>query len=325
MDINNNDNKNESTPIIIGDEENKTIENNFENEENDTFIKPVKKTVMDKLLDKIPSLSVKNYKLVVALFILVSIALAFFRVFVIEKSVESPGFVSENNYYKLEDTFYTNLFMIICVACGFVTLIFGLFSRKINFWENKHSNGFVFVSSLTGFCMVGCSGFFVYRIALNNETIGRFDLASIILMLMTGAYFVMDAVGFISKKVRPFCYVGVVVFSIVRLMASFLELHDAQHVSSNEYHLVGLAVLLLFFTANARGNIDGKPSLAYPFFGLLSMVLLWTYSLPEIYILLYEPYYVDRTFIFCIVDAVLGMYVCAKLLSVKDTNSQYSE
>ncbi len=324
MDINNNDNKNESASIIERNVENETIEKNFESEENNTFIKPVKKTFTEKLLDKIPSLSVKNYKMVVALFILVSVALSVFRVIVIENSVEAPGFVSENNYYKLENTSYTNLFMVICIACAFLALIFGCFSRKINFWENKHSNGFVFVSSLTGFCMVGCSGFFIYRIALDNEMLNNFDLASIILMLMTGAYFVMDAVGFISKKVRPFCYVGVVVFSIVRLMARFLELHDAQHVSSNEYHLVSLAVLLLFFASNARGNIDGKPSLVYPFFGLLSMVLLWVYSLPEIYILLYEPYYVDRTFIFCIIDAVLGMYVCAKLLSVKGTNDEYS-
>ncbi len=323
MDINNNENKNESSAMLAGNGENEGS-NNAPDKNTAAPIKPPKKSFMEKQLDKLPSLGVKNYKLIVVLFAVVSIALSVFRVFVIENSVEKPGFISENTYYKLENTPYTKLFLMLCVVCGFAALIFGIFSRKTNFWENKHSNGFVFVSSLTGFCMVGCSGFFVYRIALNNETFNKLDLLSIILMLMTGAYFVMEAVGFISKEVRPFCYVGVVVFSIVRLMANFIELHDSQHVSSNEYHLVGLVALLLFFTSNARGNIDGKPSLAYPFFGLLSMVLLWVYSLPEIYVLLYEPYYVDRTFIFCIIDAALGMYVCAKLLSVKDTKGGHS-
>ena len=51
-------------------------------------------------------------------------------------------------------------------------------------------------------------------------------------------------------------------------------------------------------------------------FGLFSALALMIYAIPEIYISLFEPYHVDSTFIFCIVDIGLASYVLSKLMSV---------
>ena len=166
--------------------------------------------------------------------------------------------------------------------------------------------------------MVGCAGFFVYRLSIIDVPTSKLNYLVILLMLCTGAYFALDAVGFISNKTRPWFATLAVGFGIARLISEFLNLHDSQYLSSNEYHLVSLTALLLFFVNNARLHVYENAGIWYRFFGLISALSLMVYALPEIYISLFEPYYIDSVFVFCLVDAVLALYVIAKLLSVKN-------
>jgi hypothetical protein len=110
---------------------------------------------------------------------------------------------------------------------------------------------------------------------------------------------------------------GTIAFGVVRLIYEFLECHDKQYFSSNEYHLVSLALILCFFCCSTRLHIYKKVGFWYKTFGLLAALSLLVYSIPEIYLCLFEPYYVDSKFVFCIVDSVMAFYVGAKLLSVK--------
>jgi hypothetical protein len=169
--------------------------------------------------------------------------------------------------------------------------------------------------------MVGCAGFFIYRSTLFSSPVTKLGYWVIILMLFTGVYFAMDAVGFIGEKLRPIFSIGAVFFCIVRLAYEFITLHEFQECSSNEYHLLGLAFLLLFFSCNARLHVYGKVGFWYKTFGLCAALTLLIYSIPEMYISLFEPYYVDSVFIFCVVDAVLAFYVLSKLLSVRKIDS----
>jgi len=276
------------------------------------------KTFREKIKEKVPSMSGKTYRIAVLAFIAFVFFLTAFRVFTIEKSVEFPGFSGEGSFYKLKNTVYTSSFFVLYILGFVLALIISIFSHNVEFRTSKRSNPFIFISSLAGFCMVGCAGFFVYRLSIIDIPTSKLNYLVIILMLCTGAYFAMDAVGFISNKTRPWFTTIVVGFGITRLISEFLNLHDSQYLSSNEYHLVSLTVLLLFFVNNARLHVYENAGIWYRFFGLISALSLMVYALPEIYISLFEPYYIDSVFVFCLVDAVLALYVIAKLLSVKN-------
>ncbi len=269
---------------------------------------------------KLPSFSVKQYKFAVIIFSVLSIALSAFRIYTIKKSIGPFGFLSGDSSYRLSETVYTKVFLALYFVAIFAALVIGILSKGIRFGVNKRSNGFVFVSSLAGFCMVGCAGFFVYRSALMEAKLTNIEYLVVILMLFSGVFFAMDAVGFVTKKTRPWFTVGVTLFGAVRLLSEFLALHDQQYYSSNEYHLVSLAVILVFFCCNARFNIEGTAGVGYPFFGLFSAFSLLVYAVPEIYISFFEPRYVDSVFIFCVVDVVLAFYVVSKLMSVKENS-----
>ncbi len=300
------------------------LEKNFEyegeEESTEDFEKP--KKFRDKIKKMIPSLSGESYRFAVIVFTVFVAFLAAVRVFAIEQSVEFPGFSGEGSSYKLENTIYTSSFFVLYVLGCVAAFVISVFSHKVSFGTSKRSNPFIFISSLAGFCMVGCAGFFVYRLALIDASVSKLTYWVIILMLLTGAYFAMDAVGFITEKTRPLFSTVTVVFGIVRLISEFLSLHESQYLSSNEYHLVSLAALLLFFCNNARFHIYGKAGIWYRFFGLFAVLSLLVYALPEIYISLFEPYYVDSVFVFCLVDAVLAFYIIAKLLSVRNLSSE---
>ncbi len=300
------------------------LENNFEYEhdEDAEMESEQPKKLRDRIKKMIPSLSGESYRFAVIAFTVFVAFLAAIRVFAIEQSVEFPGFSGDGNSYKLENTIYTTSFLILYVIGCVAAFVISAFSHKVSFGTSKRSNPFIFISSLAGFCMVGCAGFFVYRLTLIDVPASKMTYWVIILMLLTGAYFAMDAVGFITEKTRPWFSTVTVVFGIVRLISEFLKLHESQYLSSNEYHLVSLTAVLLFFCNNARFHIYGKAGIWYRFFGLFSVLTLLAYALPEIYISLFEPYYVDSVFVFCLVDAVLAFYIIAKLLSVRNFKSE---
>ncbi|MBE6649436.1 MAG: hypothetical protein E7614_07965 [Ruminococcaceae bacterium] len=311
-------NKNEN--IIIEERANKgelSVDNNENNEKKTTF--------RDIIKEKFPSLSPTAYRIAVIAFCLYSVLLAVFRAFAIEKSVEFPGFTGGSDVYKLDDTVYTRVFFVLYCLGAVAAFLISLFSHKITYGANKRSNSFVFVSSLAGFCMVGCAGFFVYRMGLIEAEFSKLNYWIIIFMLLTGTFFAMDAVGFITKKTKPWFNVGVVIFSVLRVLSDFIELHGKQNVSSNEYHIVSLTALLIFFCCNSRLHIYGSANIWFRFFGLFAALSTIIYALPEIYISLFEPYYVDSIFIFCIVDAVLAFYVLTKLLSIRSIKENVSE
>ncbi len=284
---------------------------------NNEVSKKKESVIKNKLKQIIPSMSAETYKVAVIIFIVFIVFLSIARIITIENSVEFPGFTSENSNYKLADTVYTSVFLAMYVAGGVAALLLAVFSHNVSYSSTKRSNPFVFVSSLVGFCMVGCAGFFVYRSTLVEQPLTKTGLWVVILMLFTGSYFAMDAVGFISEKLRPLFSFGTMAFCMVRLMYEFLNCHNFQSFSSNEYHLVALTLMLLFFSSNTKFHVYGKAGFLFKFYGLFSALSLLIYTLPEIYISLFEPYYVDSTFIFSVVDAVLAFYILAKILSVR--------
>lgn len=281
------------------------------------LLKEKKPSLMDRLAKKLPPMSLERYRFSVVLYIVFIALMSILRVITIEKSIEFPGFTGENSNYKLEDTVYTKLFLILFVLGGVVSFLIGLFAYEIKYSRSKRSNVFVFVSSLAGFCMVGCAGFFIYRSTLVDIQMTRVGYISIILMLITGAYFAMDAIGFVGETSRPIFSMIAIGFGIARLMYEFIRLHDFQYYSSNEYHLISLIALLIFFCNDAKHVVYGKVGVIYKSIGLFASLSLLIYSLPEIYLSLFEPYYVDSNFIFCIVDVSLAFYVLAKLFSAR--------
>ncbi len=276
-----------------------------------------KNTFTDKVKKMIPGMSAETYKFAVMIYIIFIAVLSIIRVVAIEKSVQFPGFTGNNTNYKLDETIYTRVFTALYILGAIAAFVIGVFSHRVSFSTNKRSNSFVFVSSLAGFCMVGCAGFIVYRSTLLSTSMTKLGYWVIVLMLLTGVYFSMDAVGFVGEKSRPLFSLGTIGFGGVRLAYDFLDLHDVQRFSSNEYHLLSLSLLLIFFCCSTRLYIYGKVGFWYKTFGLFTALSLLIYSLPEIYILLFKPYYVDSTFIFCIVDAVLAFYILTKLWCVK--------
>jgi hypothetical protein len=190
----------------------------------------------------------------------------------------------------------------------------------------KRSNLYVFVSSLAGFCMVGCAGFFMYRRTLREVETTNLEYFVIILMLFTGVYFALDAIGMASPKMKPWFATIVAVYGVARVFSEFMVLHEFQYFSSNEYHLVSLVATMLFLCSDARLQIYGKVGMTHTAFGLFAVLALWVYTVPEMYISLFSPlfapYYVDSVFIFCIVDVVFGFYIVAKLLSVRTKDGE---
>lgn len=291
----------------------------MEKEKNTTKIEK-KLPLMERITAKIPSVSFESYIRVIIGYIVFIAVLCAVRVITIKNSVEFPGFTGESASYKLDDTIYTSVFALLYCIAGAMAFIIPLFSGKIGYSLTKRSNPFVFISSLAGFCMVGCSGFFIYRIRLVSESMTKLDIWVIILMLFTGAYFALDAVGFLTEKLKPVFSFGTIAFGMVRLASEFINNHDKQYLSSNEYHLLSLALVLLFFSHNTRFLIHKANNFWLKFFGLFASCSLLVYSVPELYLSISEPYYVDSVFIFCIIDFVLAIYILARLLSVKNAS-----
>ncbi len=279
-----------------------------------------KPPLMERIVAKLPSVSYNAYiKIIVGYIVLVAVMCAV-RVITIKNSVEFPGFTGDRASYKLDDTIYTSVFTMLYFVVGAIAFIIPLFSGKIGYSLTKRSNPFVFISSLVGFCMVGCAGFFIYRVRLVSESMTNLDVWVIIFMLFTGSYLALDAVGFLSEKLKPVFSFGTIAFGISRLASEFINTHDKQYLSSNEYHLLSLALVLLFFSHNTRFLIHKENSFWLKFFGLFASFALLVYAVPELYLAISEPYYVDSVFIFCIVDLVLAIYILARLLSVKDVS-----
>lgn len=311
----------------VTDAQGEPQDNNTGNDSNEPKseeeIKKEKKDKRRNAIKKIvPAVSVDNYRVLILVFALFSVLLSAFRVVVIKESVEFPGFTGENQWYKLATTAYTNTFLYLYAAGAVFAFIIALVSHKVEFGTRKRSNAFVFVSSLAGFCMVGCAGFLVYRMALTTDNVSKIEYWVIIFMLITGAFYAMDSVGFVSEKLKPWFATIVIGFGMTRLMEEFFRLSQQQFWSSNEYHFVSLVALMLFFVNNAKFHISEKAGIWYRFFGLFSALSLLVYSLPEIYITLFEPYYTDTALVFCIVDVTLACYSLTKLLSVKSSKQK---
>lgn len=287
---------------------------------NDKILEPKQESfLIRKLKNAVPGFSVGTYKAAVVIYIIYASVLALFRIFVIENSVEFPGFTSENLGYRLQTNFYTSLFFVLYSVGVIFAFGVGLLSHRVSFSPTKRSNPSVFVSSLAGFCMVGCAGFFVCRSALSDNMPTKLGLWVVVLMLFTGVYFAMDSIGFIGEKTRPFFSFGTIAFCITRLIYEFLECHDKQSFSSNEYHMVSLVLILCFFCCSSRLCVYKKVGFWYKSFGLLATLTLLIYTIPEIYLFLFEPYSAESTFVFCIIDTSLAFYVAAKLLSAQKT------
>ncbi len=247
----------------------------------------------------------------------VSVVLAFLRTMVIINNMENNH---NNHSYYLLDNFQSNSFSVLAVI--FVPLLFVLafLYGKGKKTAPQVSNLLNSAASCTlAFVIFGTFIVFAADCFSKPETLGFLNYIVAFFSVLTAATFLFTGIEVRNNKLLSVLVVVPMMFTLFRLLADFLSTNSAPFANSGGYHLVGMAVLLLYFLCEGKSYLSMGSAIYLYAYGYLAIFLLLVYAVPNLILhcLGFGVFYFDYSAALSVVDIVFVFYIAARLASAK--------
>ncbi len=245
----------------------------------------------------------------------VSVIMAFLRTVVIINNMEN----NYNNYtYYLLDNFQSNSFSILAVIVIPLLFALGFFYGKGKKAVPQLSDVVNSAASCTlAFVIFGTFIIFAQNCFTKPETLGTLNYVVAFLSVLSVAVFLFAGLNAGNPKLLSVLILLPVLFITARLLCDFLSTSAAPFANSGAYHLIGMAVLLLFLFCEGKSYLSIGSAIYFFGFGYIAIFLLLIYAVPNLILhcLGFGVFYFDYSAALSVVDIVFVFYIAARLVS----------
>ncbi len=281
------------------------------------------------------SKSFNQYKVTSLAVLFASVLLSVIRVAVLTNSVEISDAYAEP-HYLISVNASTVSFAVAFVAVAILTVLFVVlrFKNPFSVFEairpgytvdlSVYPPSVLFTTALNGFMLFSSGLYYIYLFFSERAfSVGFVILA--ILMVCSSIGFVYSA--FIAKgKVVPGASVWFKVVPIFMgiywLMYEFIAQNRYQVNSSAAIHIVGLVILMMFFTQDALNAADKLKQKSYYITAALLVLFLFVDAVPNLLLTCFWMFKLDDFVLLYAVELVLALYAFSKVftaLPVRDS------
>ncbi len=263
--------------------------------------------------------NVKKYNIFISVSLMASVCMAVARLFLVMDNIEMDS-LSKDGLYYLEGSNAPTVFAVFCAVFALLFLVgSAIFAGKIKSFPEKDNALVNFVSALLGMMLLTLVVYYGYLFVFEKKRFSGWFIGVLVLAVVSAVYFLCISSRRARarlKRVIPVLSVAPILFTAVRLLNDFMERSLTVNASSYSYHLVGLASLLLFLCCEGRNTVGYRRKKMYAFLGLVTCMLVLTYSVPALYLSLFWPIKFTDVTVFCIADLVMTAYIACRLISL---------
>lgn len=243
-------------------------------------------------------------------------ALAVVRTFIVYNNMEKN--IYETDTYYVSDGIASKMFLVCFFACIALFVFFAVkYCRGKRVVANRNSD-FVSVASCSlGFVLIGTFIIFVYDFLKISSAVDGFVCMVAIFSVFSAIVFLMMGLKSCPKKLSSACMLLPILMVVFRILKDFIGANSAPLASSGAYHIMSLSFLLLFFLCEGKGFLSKGSAVLYYLFGLLAMLFLAVYGLPNLILRCFGTLIFDYDGAFSVVDLLSAVYIYGRLASGK--------
>lgn len=245
-----------------------------------------------------------------------SLIFAVVRTFIVYNNMEKN--IYETDTYYVSDNFLSKLFLVgffVCLALFvFFALRIGKGKRVV---ANRNNELVSVVSCALGFVLLGAVIIFVYNALIIKNPVDKFAGIVALFSVLSGVVFLLMGLKACSKKLLGFGMLLPIFMVVFRLLKDFIGANSAPLASSGAYHIMGLALLLLFLLCEGKGFLSKGSAMFYYAYGYCAMMLLAVYALPNLILHSFGILQFDYDAAFSVADLFVAIYIYGRLASGK--------